>query len=112
MDIIPQHSVAYMKTLHFDHIVISLGLLSFIAYLTATQSILTLRTLHIQPSVNLNPHTRHTRIFRQHDKRRRTVIQKGLVFQHRALLDLLYAFFRVLQALPQVLAFERSEYSN
>jgi hypothetical protein len=58
------------------------------------------RALHSQPSIDLDPHPRHTRVLRQHHKRIHTVLQVRLVLEHRRVLDLLDAFRRVLVALP------------
>jgi hypothetical protein len=60
---------------------------------------LRLRSLHIQPRIDLDPHTRHTRILRQHHKRIHAVIQEGLMLQHRTILHLLDPLLRVLQPL-------------
>lgn len=58
-----------------------------------------LRSLNIQPRIDLNPHPCHTRILRQHNKRIRAILQVCLTLQHRCVFDLLDTLERVLVAL-------------
>lgn len=59
---------------------------------------LRLRALHIQPGINLDAHSRHTRILGQHDKGVHTILQLGILFQCRSVLQCLDALGAVLFA--------------
>jgi hypothetical protein len=57
------------------------------------------RSLHVQPSIHLNPHSRHTRVLRQHDERIYTIVQEYFVFERCCVFDGLDALRRVFEAL-------------
>ena len=61
-------------------------------------------TLHVQSGVDLNLHTRHTRVPRQHNVCIRAILQIRLVLEHRRVLGSLNAFGRVLIALADASA--------
>jgi len=65
----------------------------------ASTDALSSSTLYVQSGIDLNPHTRHTRILGQHNVRVCTVLQISLVLEHCRVLGSLDTLGRVFFAL-------------